>query len=58
MVPFKNLAELRWDPGCFHEKDWKKGVLKIFLEAFDEELGGEYGMEFGQSVTLPVGTKR
>ena len=28
-VPVKNLGELRWYSGCFSERDWEQGVLKI-----------------------------
>ena len=31
--------------------------MKIFQQTFAEQLAGEYNMEFGKSVQLPVGTK-
>ena len=57
MVPVKNLGELRWYSGCFYERDWEKGVLKISQQIFAEQLADEYGIELGRSVLLPVGTK-
>ena len=44
MVPVKNLGELRWYSGCFYERDWEKGVLKISLQTFAEQLADEYGI--------------
>ena len=57
MVPVKNLGELRWYSGCFYERDWEKGALKISQNTFAEQLADEYGIEFGKSVPLSVGTK-
>ena len=57
MVPVKNLGELRWYSGCFYERDWEKGVLKISQQTLAEQLSDEYGIEFGKSVPLPVGTE-
>ena len=56
MIPVKNLGELRWYSGCFYERDWEKGDLKISQQMFAEQLADDYGMEFGKSVPLPVGT--
>ena len=43
MVPVKNVGELRWYSWCFYERDWEKGVLKIFQQTFAEQLADEYG---------------
>ena len=56
MVPVKNLGELRWYSGCFYERDREKGHLNISQQSFAEQLGDEYGIEYGKSVPLPVGT--
>ena len=45
MVPVKNLGELRWYSGCFYERGWEKGVLKISQPTFAEQLADEYGIE-------------
>ena len=57
MVPVKNLGELRWYSGCFYERDWEKGVLKISQLMFADQLTDEYGIEFGKKVPLPIGTR-
>jgi len=57
MVLVKNLGELRWYSGCFCERDWEKGVLKISQQTFAEQLADEYGIEFGKSVPLSVGAR-
>ena len=57
MVPVKNLGELRWYSGCFYERHWEKGLLTISQQKFAEQLASEYGVEYGKSVPLPVGTK-
>ena len=57
MVPVKNLGELRWYSGCFYERDWDKGVLKISQQTFAQQLADEYGIEFGESVPLSVCTR-
>lgn len=57
MVPVKNLGELRWYSGCFYERDFDRGVLKISQQTYAEELAGEYGVEWGKDVPLPVETK-
>ena len=44
MVPVKNLGELRRYSGCFYERVWEKGVLKISLQTFAEQLADEYGI--------------
>ena len=43
--------------GVFYEMDWEKGVSKISQETFAEHWADEYGIEFGKSVPLPVGTR-
>ncbi|CAB1097046.1 unnamed protein product [Ectocarpus sp. CCAP 1310/34] len=57
MVPVKNLGELRWYSACFYERDVERGLLKISQQRFAEELAAEYGVEWGQSVPLPVSVK-
>ena len=57
MVPVKNLGELRWYSGCFYERDWEKDLLKISQQTFAEKLADEYGIEFGKSVPISVGTR-
>ena len=57
MVQLKNLVELRWYSGCFYERDWEKGLLTISQRTFAEQLVSEYGVKYGKSVPLPVGTK-
>ena len=57
MVLVKNLGKLRWYSGCFYERDWEKGVLKISHQTFAEQLADEYGIEFGKRIPPPAGTK-
>ena len=57
LVPVKNLGELRWYSGCFYERDWENGSLTISQQTFAEQLATEYGVEYGRSVPLPVGTR-
>ena len=58
VVPGKNLGELRWYSERFRERDWEKGVLKITLQIFAEQLADEHGTELGiKDVSLPVGTE-
>ena len=57
LVPVKNLGELRWYSGCFYERDWENGTLTISQQTFAEQLATEYGVEYGRSVPLPVGTR-
>ena len=57
MVPVKNLGELRRYSGCFYERVWEKGVLKISQQTFAERLANGYGVEYDRSVPMPVGTK-
>ncbi|CAB1109720.1 unnamed protein product [Ectocarpus sp. CCAP 1310/34] len=57
MVPVKNLGDLRWYPGCFYERDWDAGTLKISQQTYAEELGMEFGVEYGKEIPLPVGLK-
>ena len=57
MVPVKNLGELRWYSGCFYERYFERDLLQISQQMYGEELAAEYGVEWGQSVTLPVGVK-
>ncbi|CAB1106855.1 unnamed protein product [Ectocarpus sp. CCAP 1310/34] len=56
-VPVKNLGELRWYSACFYQRDVERGLLKISQQRFAEELAAEYGVEWGQSVSLPVSVK-
>ncbi|CAB1101212.1 unnamed protein product [Ectocarpus sp. CCAP 1310/34] len=57
MVPVKNLGDLRWYSGCFYERDWDAGTLKISQQTYAEELGMEFGVEYGKEIPLPVGLK-
>ncbi|CAB1106091.1 unnamed protein product [Ectocarpus sp. CCAP 1310/34] len=57
MVPVKILGELRWYSACFYDRDVERGLLKISEQRFAEELAAEYGVEWGQSVPLPVSVK-
>ncbi|CAB1098582.1 unnamed protein product [Ectocarpus sp. CCAP 1310/34] len=57
MVPVKNLGDLRWYSGCFYERDWDAGSLKISQQTYAEELGMEFGVEYGKEIPLPVGLK-
>ena len=57
MVPVKILGQLRWYSGNFYERDWEKGALKISQQTFAEQLEDEYGIEYGRSVPLSIGTK-
>ena len=43
--------------GSFYESDWEKGTLKISQQKIAEQLAGEYGIEYGRSVPLSIGTK-
>lgn len=56
-VPTKNLGELRWYSGCFYERDWKAGRIKISQQTYVEELGEQYGVKSGGAVPLSVGCK-
>ncbi|CAB1113540.1 unnamed protein product [Ectocarpus sp. CCAP 1310/34] len=57
MVPVKNLGDLRWYSGCFDERDWDAGTLKSSQQTYAEELGMEFGVEYGKEIPLPVGLK-
>ncbi|CAB1117587.1 unnamed protein product [Ectocarpus sp. CCAP 1310/34] len=57
MVPVKNLGGLRWYSGCFYERDWDAGTLKISQQTYAEELGMEFGVEYGKEIPLPVRLK-
>ncbi|CAB1101054.1 unnamed protein product [Ectocarpus sp. CCAP 1310/34] len=57
MVPVKNLGDLRWYSGCCYERDWDAGTLKISQQTYAEELGMEFGVEYGKEIPLPVGLK-
>ena len=57
MVLVKTLGELRWYSGCFYERDWEKEIWTISKQTFAEHLTSKYGVEYGKSVPLPVGTK-
>ncbi|CAB1112502.1 unnamed protein product [Ectocarpus sp. CCAP 1310/34] len=57
MVPVKNLGDLRWYSGCLYERDWDAGTLKISQQTYAEELGMEFGVEYGKEIPLPVGLK-
>eukprot|EP00904_Undaria_pinnatifida_P006166 jgi/Undpi1/267/HiC_scaffold_1.g00263.m1 len=57
MVPVKNLGQLRWYSRRFYDRDWEKGTLKISQQTFAEQLADEYGIEYGRSVPLSIGTK-
>ena len=43
MVPVKNLGELLWYSGCFHEQSWEKGVLKKSQRIFAEQTAMNVG---------------
>ena len=57
MVPVKHPGVLRWYSGSFYERDWEKGTLTISQQIFAEQLADEYGIEYGRSVPLSIGTK-
>ncbi|CAB1097724.1 unnamed protein product [Ectocarpus sp. CCAP 1310/34] len=57
MVPVKNLGDLRWYSGCFHERDWDAGTLKLSQQTHAEELGMEFGVKYGKEIPFPIGLK-
>ena len=57
MVPVKNLGEFSLVLGVFLREGLGEGGVEDFQRTFAEQLADEYGIEFGKSVPLPVGTK-
>ena len=57
MVPAKNLGELCEYSGYFYERDFERGLLKNSQQTYAKELAAEHGVEWVQSVPLPVDMK-
>ena len=57
MAPVKNLGELHSYSGCFYARDWEKELLKISQQTLAAQLLDKYGIEFGKSAPLSVGTR-
>lgn len=56
-VPTKNLGELEWYSGCYHERDREAGRLKISQQTYIEELAEQYGVRHGGGIPLSAAFK-
>ena len=54
IVPVKWLDELKWYSGCYYERDREAGRLAISEQAYTEELGEKYGVEWGNAIPIPT----
>ena len=51
------MEQLRWNSGCFYERDREAGRIKISQQTYVEELAEQYGVSYHGGIPLRAARK-